>query len=70
MNPKIKELAEKCRESYPDTEWPDAMRYRFDEEKFAELIIQECAIALNTIQTDSISRRHGVDLIYKHFNIE
>ena len=42
MNERIRGLAEQCREAYPDTEWPDAMRYRFDEKKFAELIVREC----------------------------
>ena len=42
MNERIRELAEQCREEYPDTEWPDATRYRFDEAKFAELIVREC----------------------------
>ena len=42
MNNRIKQLAEQCREEYPDTEWPDATYYRFDEAKFAELIVREC----------------------------
>ena len=43
MNERIRELADQCREEYPDTEWPDATYYRFDEAKFAELIVRECA---------------------------
>lgn len=42
MNERIRQLADQCREEYPDTEWPDAVRYRFNEAKFAELIVREC----------------------------
>lgn len=65
MNPKIKELAEQCREEYPDTEWPDATRYRFDEAKFAELIVRECL---------SYTKDGDIDfmkfMIKKHFGVE
>lgn len=42
MNERILELAEQCY-NLPDT--PEALYYRrFDKQKFAELIINECAV--------------------------
>ena len=66
MNERIKELAEQCREEYPDTEWPDAVRYRFNEEKFAELIVKECiAVHEDDYGVDIIG-----DVLKKHFGVE
>lgn len=39
-------------------------------EKFAELIVKECGVALNTMLRDQISRGQAYDLIKKHFRIE
>ena len=39
-------------------------------EKFAELIIRECCIALNPMLRDMISRGQGVDMIKQHFGVE
>jgi len=36
-------------------------------EKFAELIIAECCVALHPMLRDMISRSRGVDLIVEHF---
>ena len=36
-------------------------------EKFAELIIAECCVALRPMLRDMISRSRGVDLIVEHF---
>jgi len=41
----------------------------FDKEKFAELIVRECCIALNPMLRDMISRGQGVDLIKLHFGM-
>jgi hypothetical protein len=38
-------------------------------EKFAELIVRECCIALNPMLRDMISRGQGVDLIKLHFGM-
>ena len=38
--------------------------------KFAELIVKECAKALNPMLRDMISRGEAVDLILKHFGVE
>ena len=41
----------------------------FDKEKFAELIVGECCIALNPMLRDMISRGQGVDMIKLHFGM-
>jgi hypothetical protein len=41
----------------------------FDKEKFAELIVRECCIALNPMLRDMISRGQGVDLIKLQFGM-
>jgi hypothetical protein len=38
--------------------------------RFAELIIKDCAGALDPMLRDMISRGKGVHLIYKHFGFE
>ena len=63
MNDRIKELIDECwvtREHC--TTW-------FDHEKFAELIVRECCIALNPMLRDMISRGQGVDMIKLHFGM-
>ncbi len=39
-------------------------------EKFAELIVRECGVALTPMLRDMISRGQAVDLINKHFGVE
>ena len=39
-------------------------------EKFAELIVEECRVALSPMLRDMISRGQGADLIKKHFGVE
>jgi hypothetical protein len=39
-------------------------------EKFANLIVRECCIALNPMLRDMISRGQGVDMIKLHFGID
>ena len=41
----------------------------FDVEKFAELIVRECCIALNPMLRDMISRGQGVGMIKLHFGM-
>ena len=38
-------------------------------EKFTELIVRECCIALNPMLRDMISRGQGVDMIKLHFGM-
>jgi hypothetical protein len=41
----------------------------FSKEKFAELIVGECGVALSPMLRDMISRGQGVDLIKQHFGM-
>ena len=38
--------------------------------RFAELIVQECGVALNPMLRDMVSRGQAFDLIKKHFGVE
>ena len=70
MNVRIRELADQCREEYPDTEWPDAVRYRFNEAKFAELIIKECASLVQGVPIDTMGYLSADQKIKQHFGVE
>ena len=39
-------------------------------EKFAELIVKECGVALSPMLRDMVSRGQAYDLIKKHFGVE
>lgn len=39
-------------------------------EKFAELIVKECGVALSPMLRDMISRGQAYDLIKRHFGVE
>jgi hypothetical protein len=48
-------------------------QYKFlekDLEKFAELIVRECGVALSPMLRDMVSRGQAFDLIKKHFGVE
>jgi len=42
----------------------------FSADKFAELVIKECGVALAPMLRDMISRGQAFDLIKKHFGVE
>ena len=62
MNERIRELAEQC-ESFGS--W-DNKTYSFDKEKFAELIVRECAKRVD--YWESRQGEHTEDLL-KHFGV-
>ena len=74
MNERIRELAEQATTKvayYPDRcNGHPEYRYDFDQEKFAELIIAECCVALHPVLRDMISRTQAVDMIVEHFRGE
>ena len=39
-------------------------------EKFAELIVRECSVALSPMLRDMVSRGQAYDLIKQHFGVE
>ena len=73
MNERIRELAEQATsivESPPNREgWTSSYAY-FDKEKFAELIVRECGVALSPMLRDMVSRGQAFDLIKQHFGVE
>ena len=75
MNQRIQQLAVEAG-MYVDlngTPWPRAMSAEESEaayKKFAELIVQECGVALSPMLRDMISRGQAVELIKKHFGVE
>ena len=76
MNERIKELAlDAGILLYVDHETPrhyfiDAGDDQENVEKFAELIVRECGVALSPMLRDMVSRGQAFDLIKKHFGVE
>ena len=69
MNERIRQLAEQAGSTHKQN--LGVYQFYTDElEKFAELIVKECCVALNPILRDMISRGQGVDLIKQHFGVE
>lgn len=72
MNERIKELMGKTLDSEFSHTW-DTMTYegllQFSE-KFAELIVKECGVALSPMLRDMVSRGQAFDLIKQHFGVE
>jgi hypothetical protein len=81
MNERIKELSKQAgdyvnavytppvRSKTPGKIWEDGhigWNEQF-QEKFAELIVQECSVALSPMLRDMISRGQAYDLIKEHF---
>ena len=62
MNERIKELAEQCWDKRPEGQ------LHFDNEKFAELIVQECANQVDWILAEG-GKTQG-DLIKQHFGVK
>jgi hypothetical protein len=73
MNERIIELAKQATsivESPPNREgWTSSYAY-FDKEKFAELFVRECGVALSPMLRDMVSRGQAYDLIKQHFGVE
>ena len=75
MNEKIKQLALDAGIGF--TLWDDSGRPMIDNytpeeylEKFAELIVKECCVALNPMLRDMVSRGQAYDMINRHFGVE
>jgi len=66
MNERIEELWDKAAEDTMDHSWESQTKFI---ERFAELIVQECQIALQPALRDMISRGQACDIIKKHFGV-
>jgi hypothetical protein len=69
MNEQIRELEKQCWSHYVNGVLIDG-HLHFDTQKFAELIVRECGVALSPMLRDMISRGQAVELIKKHFGVE
>ena len=74
MNERIKQLAEQAT-SYIDPSANDGVCWHFDKEKFAELIVRECAGLFPNVYVE-IENEYGhtpviaADYIKKHFGVK
>ena len=77
MNERIRQLADeavtrvalRCEGSMESDKHGEWIRYD-DLKKFAELIVQECGVALSPMLRDMVSRGQAFDLIKQHFGVE
>jgi len=70
MNERIRELAEQATSIQGPTPYNPLTFEVFDKEKFAELIVKECGVALSPMLRDMVSRGQAYDLIKQHFGVE
>ena len=76
MNERIRLLAEQCYETGPIGKdgWPEYSK--FNEEKFAELIVWDCIEAIDAKEytmggdTEAMGMRFSINIIKKHFGVE
>ena len=68
MNERIRELKQQATIEHPAGH--GIVKYEFSPELFAELIIQECGVALSPMLRDMVSRGQAYDLIKQHFGVE
>ena len=69
MNERIRELAEQAGSTHKQN--LGVYQFYTDElERFAELIVRECGVALSPMLRDMISRGQAYDLIKEHFGVE
>jgi len=67
MNERIKQLWEQAAKTTQGDSWETQVNFL---DKFAELIVQECGIALSPMLRDMVSRGQAYDLIKQHFGVE
>jgi hypothetical protein len=70
MNERIKLLAIKARLIVAEPNGFDPTRLSMSQQRFAELIVYECGVALSPMLRDMVSRGQAFDLIKKHFGEE
>ena len=70
MNERIKENWEKATGSAIPGPGFFASASDYNIEKFAELIVRECRVALTPMLRDMISRGQAYNLIKQHFGVE
>ena len=68
MNKRIDELAELCTVSYGDGR--GGYIDQLDTEKFAELIVRECAQFIFVLDAEPMSHKSAAKLLLNHFGVE
>jgi hypothetical protein len=66
MNERIKELWVQAAEKTQGDSWEEQTKFI---ERFAELIVEECGVALSPMLRDMVSRGQAFDLIKQHFGV-
>jgi len=67
---RIQQLADQAKTSIPHGTLGIEEWIKTYNQKFAELIVQECGVALSPMLRDMVSRGQAFDLIKKHFGVE
>jgi len=67
MNERIKLLWEEAAKTTQGDSWEEQTKFM---ERYTELVVRECGVALNPMLRDMISRGHAHDLIKEHFEIK
>jgi hypothetical protein len=73
MNERITELMIQAISDVDSIDDPETRRMYIPDcfaEKFAELIVRECGIALSPMLRDMISRGQAYDIIKEHFGVD
>jgi len=68
MNERIKKLAEQAGSTHKQNLGVYQF-YSVELEKFAELIVRECGVALSPMLRDMVSSGQAYDLIKQHFGV-
>ena len=75
MNKRIEELAEQATDEYHYSTWnsidqKEVRHYKFNKEKFAELIVKECVTKMASEIMNNSWIDDAVKNTYKHFGVE
>ena len=73
MNERIQQLAEKANEldyeTFDEYNHKTVQHYKFNKEKFAELIVRECAEQVKNLHVNDYGIS-GAEIIREHFGVE
>mgnify|MGYP003340649269 CR=1 FL=1 len=73
MNERIKELHDKARQFYLQDEYLDLplkQMHTLVEEKFADLIVRECAQFILVLDAEPVSHKSAARMLQEHFGVE
>lgn len=65
MNERILELAEQCYEKHELLG-----TYEFNKEKFAKLIVRECAAYISVLDAEPVSHKSAARMLMNHFGVK